>query len=189
MVGEPKDPGYSGDIIDEPKEVERKFLVDLNDIPSGTRPDSEDRIYQAYVGIAEDGSETRVRMTEPHSNDDKRYELTVKTKGGLSRGERTVPISEEMYFTLSDSHKREGSLIVKLRLSIPYQDVTIELDIYDGDLHGLVVAEVEFHGETEQDALSAAAAFEPPSWFGEEVTEDSRFKNKNLALNGRPSVD
>jgi len=53
--------------------------------------------------------------------------------------------------------------------------LTIELDIYSGDLAGLIVAEVEFASEDEADA------FEPPNWFGPEVTDDARYKNQNLA--------
>lgn len=185
-MSEPKDPSYTGEEIEEPKEVERKFLIDPTQIPTDIEPSSQVRIYQAYVALADDGSETRVRMSEPMNTLPTSYELTVKTKGGISRGERSIPISEEMYYSMSDSHKREGNLIVKLRLTIPYEDVEIELDLYDGDLHGLVVAEVEFHGETEAEALAAAAQFVAPSWFGQEVTDEAGYKNKNLALHGHP---
>ena len=52
--------------------------------------------------------------------------------------------------------------------------------MYTGDLEGLVVAEVEFDSET------AAEAFAPPEWFGEDVTEDVRYKNQRLARDGAP---
>jgi CYTH domain-containing protein len=61
--------------------------------------------------------------------------------------------------------------------------VTIELDVFRGGLSGLCVAEVEFPSEEE------AAAFSPPDWFGREVTDDERFKNKSLARHGRPGVE
>jgi CYTH domain-containing protein len=44
-----------------------------------------------------------------------------------------------------------------------------------------VVAEVEFDGE------DAADAFEPPDWFGAEVTDDARYKNQRLACDGAPA--
>ena len=59
--------------------------------------------------------------------------------------------------------------------------VEIELDEYGGDLDGLLVAEVEFPGENE------AHAFTPPPWFGLDVTDDRRFKNQRLAVDGRPA--
>ena len=59
--------------------------------------------------------------------------------------------------------------------------MNIEVDIYSGALTGLSVAEVEFATE------DAADAFEPPAWFGREVTDDPRFKNQRLASEGAPA--
>jgi adenylate cyclase len=61
------------------------------------------------------------------------------------------------------------------------EDVHIEVDVYCGALTGLSVAEVEF------DTEEAADAFEPPAWFGCEVTDDVRFKNQRLASEGAPT--
>jgi adenylate cyclase len=35
-------------------------------------------------------------------------------------------------------------------------------------------------------STQAAKSFVPPAWFGEEVTEDSRYNNVSLALYGVP---
>ena len=56
----------------------------------------------------------------------------------------------------------------------------IELDVYDGALTGLLTAEVEFA------SLEASVAFRPPPWLNREITEDKRYKNKNLAVKGMP---
>ena len=75
----------------------------------------------------------------------------------------------------------EGRRIEKTRYEIPADDgLTIELDVYDGALAGLVVAEIEFDSE------QAADAFSGPDWLGREVTEDSRYKNQRLACEGAP---
>ena len=75
----------------------------------------------------------------------------------------------------------EGLRIEKTRYEIEADGgLVIELDVYTGDLEGLVVAEVEFDSET------AAEAFAPPEWFGEDVTEDVRYKNQRLARDGAP---
>jgi adenylate cyclase len=56
----------------------------------------------------------------------------------------------------------------------------IELNVFRGNLQGLVLAEVEF-GST-----AKSAEFKPPDWLGEEVTEDIRYKNQSLAQKGAP---
>lgn len=70
--------------------------------------------------------------------------------------------------------KAEGTVIEKDRWRIPCGSYTIELDIFDGALAPLVLAEVEFPTEEE------AAAFQPPDWFGEEVTYDPAYTNARL---------
>jgi adenylate cyclase len=56
--------------------------------------------------------------------------------------------------------------------------VTIELDVYHGQLEGLITAEIEFA------SAEAAAAFRPPAWLGREITDDPGYKNKRLATHG-----
>jgi adenylate cyclase len=76
----------------------------------------------------------------------------------------------------------EGRRIEKVRYLVPAEapGLVIEVDVYDGALAGLVVAEVEFAGEAD------AEAFVPPAWLGREVTGDARFKNQRLAVDGPP---
>ena len=50
-----------------------------------------------------------------------------------------------------------------------------------GDLDGLVTGEIEF-----PDAESALA-FEAPDWLGRDVTEDPRYANRTLAVDGIPT--
>jgi adenylate cyclase len=52
---------------------------------------------------------------------------------------------------------------------------TWEIDVFEGDNAGLVVAEIELQREDE--------AFERPNWLGEEVTDDPRYFNANLVQN------
>ena len=67
-------------------------------------------------------------------------------------------------------------MIEKRRYRVPLADeYTAELHVHDGHLSGFSYVEVEF--PTEQ----AANSFEPPSWFGHEVTEDVRFSYGTLA--------
>ena len=76
----------------------------------------------------------------------------------------------------------EGKRIEKIRYEIEYETSLIELDIYRGSLEKLITAEVEFKTESE------STKFQTPSWFGREITDDKRYKNKNLALYGIPKA-
>ena len=57
-----------------------------------------------------------------------------------------------------------------------------EVDVYGGTLAGLCVAEVEFASEAD------AASFDPPGWFGRELTGDPAWSNAALARHGRPDT-
>lgn len=161
-----------------PVETERKFYV--KSLPEGLDLSKTPRklIRQAYVAIGGDGSETRIR-----SSDGERFELTIKSSGTIQRGEQTLELTEEMFSALSN--QIVGEFIEKTRYVIPYGDREIELDIYGGRLEGLMTAEVEFPGRPE-DAMVKSTSFIPPEWFGREVSNDSAYKNRQLALHGMP---
>lgn len=55
-----------------------------------------------------------------------------------------------------------------------------ELDKYREKLLGLFTVEVEFP------TVAKAEAFVAPAWFGDEITNDVRYTNKNLAEHGHP---
>ena len=145
------------------KEIERKFLVkeipDLNAYPYKC-------LEQGYLSV---NPVVRVRK------EDDTYYLTYKGKGFLEREEYNLPLNEDSYNHLVA--KTDGKIIRKKRYLIPYENHTIELDIFEGELAPLILAEVEF--ETVEEATS----FVPPSWFGEDVTGNKNYTNASLALN------
>ncbi len=149
-------------------EIERKFLVAepprLEGAPSAG-------IEQGYLSLGSDG-EVRLRRR------DAELRLTVKRGRGLVRQEREVELSTEQFEALWPL--TDGRRLRKRRHLIPHGELTVELDFYEGELAGLVVAEVEF------DDPEAAAGFEPPGWFGEELTGDAAYSNQRLAVEGRP---
>ena len=53
------------------------------------------------------------------------------------------------------------------------EELAHEIDVFEGDNEGLVIAEVELHSEDE--------LFDRPEWLGEEVTYDARYTNSSLA--------
>ena len=61
-------------------------------------------------------------------------------------------------------------------IPVPGNDpLTIELDVFGGHYDGLILAEVEFASEEE------AKAFNPPAWFGEDVTFSGEYHNSRLS--------
>ena len=152
-------------------EIERKWLV--ADPPADALAVAGDQIRQGYLAIAGDGTEVRLRRRG------ERCFLTVKSAGGLVRGEREVEISPEQFDALWPA--TDGRRLEKLRRVLDAGGgARIELDVYAGALSGLVVAEVEFADR------DAAARFDSPDWFGREVTGEAAYKNQRLAVDGLP---
>jgi adenylate cyclase len=155
-------------------EIERKFLVP--ELPAAAVQHPAEAIAQGY--LARDGErqvEVRVRQKAG------RHFLTVKVGGGQSRIEVELPLEPHDFAALWPA--TEGRRIAKTRRRLPIPDsadCTIELDVYEGALAGLCVAEVEFPDE------AAAHAFQPPAWFGREVTDDPAYRNAALARDGLP---
>jgi adenylate cyclase len=151
-------------------EVERKFRLQSPPDLSGSEADP---IEQGYLAVGADG-EVRLRRKGEQTL------LTVKRGAGLSRGEAEVEISPEQFEALWPL--TEGRRLRKRRHVLPEGGLEIEVDVYEGELDGLIVAEVEFDSE------DLARTFEPPAWLGDEVTGDERFLNENLAVNGSPDA-
>ena len=144
-------------------EIERKYLI--SHIPFDIAGYPFHQIEQAYLSTA---PVVRVRQ------EDDTYYLTYKSKGLMMREEHNLPLTEEAYCHLRE--KADGRIITKERYCIPYGDhLTIELDVFAGDLAPLLLAEVEFSSEEE------ANSFTPPDWFGEDVTFSSKYHNSTLS--------
>jgi adenylate cyclase len=149
-------------------EVERKFLLsERPELPAGKR------IEQGYVALDPAGAEVRVRRKGDQ------HTLTVKSGAGLVRGEEELALSAEEFDRLWPL--TDGRRVVKTRHLVELGDgLTAEVDVYEGSLEGLLVAEVEFPDE------AAAGVFDAPQWLGSDVTGDKRYANQSLAVNGRP---
>jgi adenylate cyclase len=151
-------------------EIERKFLVEQ--LPDGLDAHPSREIEQGYLAITDD-VEVRVRRYGDQSF------LTVKSSGDESRIEEEIEIDGRRFGALWPL--TDGRRIQKRRYRIPVGDLTVELDVYHDRLEGLLTAEVEFR------TLDDAMAFAPPDWFGCELTDDPRYKNKRLATQGLPA--
>jgi adenylate cyclase len=151
-------------------EIERKFLV--SEAPEFLKNLNCNSILQGYLCADSDGNEIRLRR-----KGEKHY-LTVKRGSGRIREETEVDISNRQFELLW--HLTAGRRVEKKRYEIEYSEHIIELDIYKGNLSGLRTAEVEFTSQED------AESFSPPDWFGKEITENTGYSNRNLAVNGLP---
>lgn len=153
------------------KEIERKFLV-----ASAAWQDiveAEIRMRQFYLA-ASTGRTIRIRICDGTS-----AMLTLKFSGkGRGRDEFEYPVplaeAEEMLgFAI-------GRVIEKTRCHVTHQGYLYEIDVFGGQLVGLVVAELETPDDVPADKL--------PAWLGREVTSESRYYNASLALGEIPEV-
>ena len=153
-------------MTDKHTEIERKFL--LKTLPDLSKAQKA-YIHQGYLTQSNDSVEIRLRQK------DEQYFITVKSGAGLVRGEREISVDQKQFETLWPD--TQGKRIEKHRWTGLLDTLqTFELDIFLGELEPLVVVEVEF-SSTQQ-----AESFQPADWFGHEVTDDKRYKNKALAM-------
>lgn len=159
-------------------EIERKYLVRI--APDVSRLQGEE-ITQGYLfGSEGPGPSIRIRKT------DQANVLTIKVpvSEGPGRQQGLAPLQRrELDFPVPPREADDllvacaGRVLQKTRYRIPHGRHLIELDFFKGALQGMLLAEVE---------LSAADdVFQPPSWFGPEVTQDPNFSSYSLASRGR----
>lgn len=144
-------------------EIERKYLIER--LPENLAQYPCRHIEQGYLNT---DPVVRIRRS------DDKYTLTYKGKGLMVREEYNLPLDQESFAHLKE--KTDGILIQKCRYLIPYAEkYTIELDVFEGELAPLTLAEVEFKTEEE------ANTFVPPEWFGADVTFSTRYHNSTLS--------
>jgi adenylate cyclase len=129
-------------------------------------------IRQGYLPVELEDVELRVRRKGDE------HVVTVKRGHGERRGEHEEEISPDAFDALWPL--TEGRRIEKVRHQVEHGGLVIEVDVYAGELAGLVVAEIEFGSEQD------AERFEPPGWLGRELTGDERYSNAALAERGLP---
>ena len=151
-------------------EIERKYLVDLNAIKALGNGELENgmSIKQGYITTI-DHTAVRIRVI-----DEAAY-LTLKGKNdGMTRTEFEYEIPPHEAEAIIDT-LCHGPVIDKTRYHLNHGDHLWELDIFHGDNHGLVVAEIELDHEEED--------FLQPDWVIAEVTGDAKYYNSSLLSN------
>ncbi len=150
-------------------EIERKFLLKNDDWKLDEQGNEiiGTAFRQGYLKT-EDAT-VRVRLEGDRSK------LTIKGKTvGMSRleYEYDIPLvdANEMLDKLC-----QKPLIEKTRYLRKEGELTWEIDLFEGENAGLMVAEIELASEDQTVSLS--------SWVGEEVTGDVKYYNSNLVNN------
>jgi len=146
-----------------PLEIERKFLVANSGWKSAVT--GRIRIRDGLIA-SNNGHKARVRISDAKAT------ITLKSRRiGPTRTEfeYAIPCSdaEEMLRTMCDGH-----VLDKVRHFVSHAGATWQVDVYDGILNGVVLAEIELE--------RADQKLELPDWIGKEVTGDPSYRKVNL---------
>ena len=167
----------------ENREIERKWLFNSQDIPRKLSP-TITHYRQAYINL-EPEVRIRSRIVERDGElGEETYKLCLKSTGALSR----IEVQKELSFNefkdlMLLGNLKESDFAQKHYYTIPVSGYELTVGVVDeGTPNEFCYGEIEFPSE------EAANAFVPPSWFGEDVTNDSSYKMKNYWARTRRGV-
>lgn len=146
-------------------EIERKFLVETQDWKKLIV--EKHSIQQGYLNT-DKSCNVRVRIMNTMAF------LTIKGKRvntARPEFEYEIPLNDaESILKLS-----KNSIIKKTRYTVNHKGQIWEIDQFEGDNQGLVIAEIELKQKDEAISL--------PNWIGTEISNDDRFYNLSLSVN------
>ena len=134
---------------------------------------------EAIIDLYVTGTRLRLRDMRPLDGEQPLRKLTRKADINEStRLLTSIYLSDEEFALLS---ALPGRQVKKTRHRLaPTGGIVVSVDVFDGPLAGLILAEAEFNSE------AAMAAFPMPDFALREVTSDSRYTGGVLAANGTP---
>lgn len=158
-------------------EKELKHLVVSDSWKSQTT--GTERLEQGFITPAGDGSIVRIRII-----DNKTAILTVK--GRVVIDTDGLPTKKEWEYKIPLEEGKEmlemcTSKIIKTRHFVPHGAYLWEVDVFEGNLAGLVVAELE-----DREGVTPFPPMQVPDFVGKDVSLDMRYTNVSLAYNGMP---
>ena len=147
-------------------EIEKKFLV--KNIPN-LESIKQTKIKQGYISFPP--SPLRIRQKGELFELTKKIPLKENERG--SNEEINILLTEYEFNKLWTQVEK---FLEKSRYCIDIGgNLTAEIDIFEGDLSGLVWVEVEFPSQKIRDS------FVPPEWFGKDITQEYFSANSFLA--------
>ena len=145
-------------------EFERRFLVDR--FPDNAHVDAIRHIRDRYI----EATALRLREQTDH-NGPTLFKLTQKIAARAPGSQQgfitTIYIGEDEFRVLA---RLSGKELRKTRYSVP----PFGIDVFEGGLQGLILAEAEF------DSAAEAASLVLPAFIAHEVTDDDRFTGGRL---------
>lgn len=162
-------------------EIEKRFLVELpaeqlfTIFASAT---SITRLTQHYLAT-DPACVVRVRIVEYLTTPGLTNSawLTVKglkdVQGKGAEYEYQIPVKDAKEFSMLTKHS-----IIKKRYCIPLDHLIIELDVFEDNHQGLVIAEIELP--------DVKTNIPQVAWLNRDITTDYRYSNLNLAIKGLP---
>ncbi len=152
-------------------EIERKFLV-LN---SRFKDQATNAIQMRQGYLSTDPKRVvRLRLSKDMGLGHTKADLTIK---GLSTNDGASRLEWEQVIDYKEAEALIGLCvnypIEKTRYIVPFKGHTFEVDVFEGQNKGLVLAEVEL--------FKVEAEFVRPDWLGVEVTELPGYTNAALA--------
>lgn len=154
-------------------EWERRFLLDR--FPRQVRVEQVRSIADRYI----EGTTLRLRR-QTDGVEQARFKLTQKRREGAAGARQglitTMYLTEEEYSVFAGL---PAKTLTKIRHSVP----PFGIDVFEGELIGLILAEAEFNSAAEASALTL------PSFILHEVTTDIRFTGGRLVAATRPELE
>jgi len=140
-------------------ELEKTFLA--RELPKELKNCKSKEVVDVYFPKEAKHPTIRVRK-----NGDK-YEMTKKERldpdDASMQKEHTIPLSKEEFLTLS---KLDGKKLSKIRYYYNFKGNVAEIDVFQGNLKGLVLIDFEFQTVEEKDK------FKMPGFCLADVTQD-----------------
>jgi CYTH domain-containing protein len=158
-MGEKMPQQSSGETMNQELELELTYLA--KERPKEIEGATPTRIMDVYIPDSPEHSRLRLRQKGD------RYEMTKKMpvrEGDASEQiEMTIPLDEEEFLTLAQSSQKR---VAKDRYTVDIDGRSAEVDVFVGDLSGLILIDFEFSSPEEK------TTFTPPSVVLSDVTQE-----------------
>lgn len=160
-------------------EIERKWLFDMSKVPVDKAVDFI-KYRQAYLSVE---PEVRIRgkiicrrLDHQWVNaTDEKYMICLKGNGKLSREEVQWSITSDEFQSL----KNIGNIFDSDFIQKEYYEIVVDGYLLTVGTVDKETATEFSYGEIEFKSEEEALNFQPPEWFGIEVTNDDKYKMKN----------
>ena len=144
--------------------IEREKTYLAKYIPDGLLHCRSKEIIDIYVPASAEHPILRIRKNG------EAYEITKKTPvsgtDSSEQIEQTIPLSAQEFASLSTT---SGKRVQKQRYYYEYKGRTAEIDVFDGELKGLIIVDVEFENSEDKNNFTI------PDFCLADVTQEKAF--------------